>query len=174
MSFLSLFAAKRYQITCVQVRKTYKSRQAETKQKSNWKITLRIMSYVLIFSHVARHYKITSKGKAAAFACSVFTRTYCITVIFKALNGVSSFKWFRLNVSFQASNGYLFPICSINNLGRSYKSEFSPELSIRNFETSLFSTIFCANRFIRRLFAWRAARIFVLTETIHAVTVVPR
>ena len=39
------------------------------------------MSCVLIFSHDARRYKITSKGKAAAFACSVFTKTYCITVI---------------------------------------------------------------------------------------------
>ena len=140
--------AERYQITCVQVRKTYKSRQAETKQK----IMLRIMSYVLIFSHVACRYKITCKGKAAAFACSVFTTTCCITVISKVLNTVSSFKRFRLNVFFQASNGYLFPICSINNLGRSFKSEFSPELSISNFETSLFSTIFCSNRFIRRLF----------------------
>ena len=106
------------------------------------------MSYVLIFSHVARRYKISSKGKAAAFASNVFTKTYCITVISKALNGVSSFKRSRLNVFFQASNGYLFPICSINNLGRSFKSEFPPELSINNFDTLLFSTI----RFIRRLF----------------------
>ena len=83
------------------------------------------MSYVLIFSQVACRYKITSKGKAAAFACSVFTKTYCITVISKVLNGVSFFKQFCLNVFFQASNGYLlFPICSINNLGRSFKSEF--------------------------------------------------
>ena len=61
MNFLFfLFAAERYQITCIRMRKTYKSRQAETKQKRNWKITLRIMSYVLIFSHVARRYKISS------------------------------------------------------------------------------------------------------------------
>ena len=31
------------------------------------------MSYVLIFSHVGRHDKVTSIGKAAAFACSLFT-----------------------------------------------------------------------------------------------------
>ena len=37
MSFLFLFAAERYQITCVRLRKTYKSRQAETKQKKQSK-----------------------------------------------------------------------------------------------------------------------------------------
>ena len=110
------------------------------------------MSYVLIFSHVGRRYKITSKRKVAAFACSVFTKPYWIMVISKALNGVTSFKRFRLNVFFQASNGYLFPICSINVLERPFKSEFSPELSISNLQTSLFSTIFLSNRCIRRLF----------------------
>ena len=99
------------------------------------------------FLNVGSRYKITSKAKVTTFACSVFTKTYCISVISKVLNGVNSFKRFHLNVFFQMSNGYLFPICSIINiLERAFKSEFSPELSISNLETSLFSTIFRLNR----------------------------
>ena len=97
-SCLSLiFAAERYQITesCVRVRKTYKSRQVETKQKNNRKITLRssrIRILVLIFSGEGRRYKITSKLKVACFVSSVFTKANCICVISKALNGVKIFK----------------------------------------------------------------------------------
>ena len=129
---LLLFAAERYQITepSVRVCKTYKSRQAETKQKTiekqrYWESKGIIIPMSWSFLNVGRRYKIISKGKVAAFACSVFTKTYCISVISKALNGVNSFKRFRLNVFFQASNGYLFPICSIINvLELSFKSEF--------------------------------------------------
>ena len=87
------------------------------------------MFYVLIFSHVGRRYKITSYTGKPPLLLVAFSQTYCITVISKALNGVKFFKRFRLNVFFQASNGYLFSICSNNNLGRSFKSEVSPELS---------------------------------------------
>ena len=69
----------------------------------------------------------TITSKVAAFACSVFTKTYCISVISKALNEVNSSKRFCLNVLFQALNGYLFPICSIIKVfERSFKSELSP------------------------------------------------
>ena len=57
--------------------------------------------YVLIFSHVSRRYKITSEEKVATFACTLFTETYCISVISKVLNGVNSFKRFCLNVFFR-------------------------------------------------------------------------
>ena len=77
---------------CVKLTSLSKRKQ---NKKTNRKITLRIKwqknSYVLIFSHVGRRNEITSKGKVAAFACSVFTTTYCISVISKASNGVNSF-----------------------------------------------------------------------------------
>ena len=103
---------------CVKLTSLGKWKQNKKQLKNNAKIKRRNNFYVLIFSHVGRRYKITSKGKVAAFACSVFTKTYCISVISKALNGV--------NVFFQASNGYLSPICKINVLERSFKSDFQP------------------------------------------------
>ena len=66
------------------------------------------------------------------------------------------------NIACLAAEGGLFqrtaPICGISVLERSFKSEFSPELSISSLETSLFSTKFA------RGFSTGDARIFVLTE----------